>query len=495
VNKTKLFLSTSLLAFVFFSCKNNGQNGDVSLIEKKAMLTQEEFISIAYDNPKELSPKEIQAVIMMFEINLNKEILLSKDKPLSSYEAKEKYYLTLDGNKQIVSKSDVYPYKTIPDGTVPVYKYDMIQSKDTGFVYVSADERFPCVLAYVPKGNSNKKNISSVYTGMDIMLELSEKSLLNNIAYFNHLKDSLRESTLEKISIELDISISDAVYDKIRDYLIVEGEPAAKATTIPQLSGVLGCIVPLITTKWDQQQPYNYQLNAGCNEPVMPPYVSHYPAGCLVTAAAQVIAHIEPNMQVSKVDGGTITINWTQLKQTPFLLFGWSSDITTNELERIDMASGLFKDIFNGSSTIQGCDGSITNITNMRNYLNTKISTGAYTTGMNITTVKSSLDAMKIVLAGGENNTSPTTTKDSHAWILDGYAICTKGTNTVNSSSAATKALVNNYDLFLHANMGCSGTGDGYYYVNSNLTITFDAGYDDESNKYSFWFIPNLTNK
>jgi hypothetical protein len=493
MNKFVMFLSASLFVFVLFSCKNNGEyDSNVNTIDRKVSLTREEFISIAYDNPKELSKREVQFIIMMFEITLEKEILAKENVDnISLYEAKEKYYLSLDGNR-FISKSDAISNLSSNEA-IPIYRCDLIQKSDTGFVFVSADERFPCVLAYVPKGNLNKREMSSVYTGIDIMLELSEKSLLNNIAYFNHLKDSLRERTLEKISKELEISVSDATFDKVRDYLTVEGKPATKSSIIPRLSGLMGQINPLITTQWAQQQPYNYQLNTGCDELVMGNYVSHYPAGCLVTAAAQVIAHIEPSMQVTRVNGQTVTINWAQLKQTPSLLPGWFyTNVPTDIQNRIDMVSGLIKVIFTGSSTIQGCEGSSTNVANMLTYLNTKISTGEYTSGLNVTTVKSSLDAMKVVIAGGRNS-SGTTGKDSHAWILDGYAICSKVSNTTNTSDTI-KALVQNYDLFLHANMGWSGTGDGYYFVNSNLVVTFDTGdgYHYDSN---FWFIPNLTSK
>ncbi|GHT58228.1 hypothetical protein AGMMS50239_02390 [Bacteroidia bacterium] len=496
----KLFLSASLLAFVFFSCDNRqDDSNDVPTIEKKVTLTQEEFLSIAFDNPKELSEQDIQFVIKMFEITLNKEILVKNNLVNASYNAKEKYYLSLDGKKRFASKSEANSSEI-----VPIYRYDLIQNTDTGFVFVSADERFPSVLAYVPKGDLNKKDDASVFAGIEMMLELSEESLLNNIKYFNHLKDSLRDHTLEKISKELEINVSEVAYNKVRDNLIVEGKPATKSIVIPQLSGTLGQIGPLVTTKWGQGQPYNYQIAEGCDEFIMgTDYVSHYPAGCLVTAAAQVLAHIQPAMQVTRVNGQSVTINWSQLKQTPSIEPGWSyfSGVPASEQNRIDMVSGLIKHIFNGTSTTPNCDGSSTVLNSMWTCLNSKISMGSSASGMNVTTVKSSLDAMKIVLAGGVRNKG-TANAGSHAWIIDGYAICIKGVNTVISASSnvSTKELVNNYDLFLHANMGWEGTGDGYYYVNSNLTITFDPNVNlnnDGNYNYNsdFWFRPNLTSK
>jgi hypothetical protein len=161
MKKIKLFVSASLLAFVFFSCKNGGQDEPdyVRTTDKKVSLTQEEFMSIAYDNPKELSEHQVQLIIRMFEVTLEKEILAKGNADDMLYEAKDKYYLDLDGNR-VISKSDA---SSSSSETVPVYRYDMVQKNDTGFVFVSADERFPCVLAYVPKGNFNKKDMSSVY--------------------------------------------------------------------------------------------------------------------------------------------------------------------------------------------------------------------------------------------------------------------------------------------------------------------------------------------
>lgn len=74
-NLHTLIISIGLL-FIIVSCTDTYNNFEkYETNSTKLVLTPEEFVSIAYDDPKELSEKEITEIIIDFQ-NLNSATLL-----------------------------------------------------------------------------------------------------------------------------------------------------------------------------------------------------------------------------------------------------------------------------------------------------------------------------------------------------------------------------------------------------------------------------------
>lgn len=74
--KNKYFLCTLIASFLLLSCTDTdviGNFNDKNTENDKIILTPEEFISIAYDTPKEISDEEITNIISDFKNNIETE--------------------------------------------------------------------------------------------------------------------------------------------------------------------------------------------------------------------------------------------------------------------------------------------------------------------------------------------------------------------------------------------------------------------------------------
>ena len=73
-----------------------------------------------------------------------------------------------------------------------------------------------------------------------------------------------------------------------------------------------------------------------------------------------------------------------------------------------------------------------------------------------------SLQKAKLVWVG----VSDASKKASHAFVIDGFAYW----------RPQTRYLVKNFDFYFRANMGWAGSYDGFYLVNKDMSISFEAG-------------------
>lgn len=136
-----LFFVLSLLA----SCNDEeGLDLHNKPIESNSIvLSPDEYISIAYDNPRVITPDEAKQLALDFGVNRvqtrgNENIVV---KFRSSFNIEEK------GSNAVT--------RSVTDKSIllPVYEMEIVSDAGKGLAYVSADERVAKVMAYLPKVN------------------------------------------------------------------------------------------------------------------------------------------------------------------------------------------------------------------------------------------------------------------------------------------------------------------------------------------------------
>jgi hypothetical protein len=469
------------LAFV--SCGNDelGESHSLSSIRKFINLTTQEYASIAFDNPKELT--EIEAInIAESFIQAKKFVEAEKVETKSSsehvsFKVSSKYYYGKISSSGILTKSSFPKVNAV---NVPIYELTIIAGVDTGLVIVSGDERAQKVIAYIPKTNEEaRKKIP----GAKYLEELAKINLLDNIVAIKKLQDSLRIHTIEKIANKLDLDKNDVKFDEIKDYLSINDEPLSKFQPIQTPpSQVLSCVMPICLTSWDQTTPYNCQMPIGNIAGYSNP--TNYYTGCGVIALAQIMTFLEPSLIVNN-----ITMDWGSLKQSPNI---GNSD----PLEKRNMVGYLIRDIYNktGSFPAYNSSGYIigvgTYFTETENYIRLYANCSSLQ-NWNSDMVRNSLLAYRPVMTMGADSNG----NASHIFIVDGYLLCKLYYGAVSASvNTETKELVKLYDLYFHANLGWGGISNGYYLINKDTSVNFETA----SSTYgsgNLIILPNIAKK
>jgi hypothetical protein len=473
--KTKLMLFIFIL-IAFFSCDNSDVNKPDSLPQTSALvnLTAQEYASIAFDNPKELTETEVIGIAKSF-IKAKESVETEKLGTKSSVEntffkVLSKYYYGKDLSSGILTKSSSKSTDTVK---VPIYELTLVSGIDTGLVVVSGDERVQKVIAYIPKTNAKvRKNVS----GADYLEGLAKINLVENISEINHLKDSLRTTTLEKIANKIGIDKNNVKFEEVKDYISVNEEPLSKAKPIQTPpSQVLSYVLPMCKAQWDQQSPYNNNLPEGMIE-ILPGWdmQGHYPTGCAVIALAELMTILKPSI----TSYGT-TINWTYLLENSKIIepdYFNSGD----PADKRNMVANLVKDIYTrtGSGPEINAAGTITGVgtqeTACESYIKLYATCNSRQT-WNSDAVRNSILAIRPVMAMG-SGTKSDGTESRHSFLIDGYLLCKLyyGAMPV-SKSTNTKELVQLYDLYFHANFGWGSNSDGYYLINKDTSIDFET--------------------
>lgn len=465
--KNLIFLT--MFAGLLIACNENDiLQSEMPEDSKQIILSQEEAISIAYDNPKTLTASEILALVENFSTH-NKS---TKEKRETVASISKMFHIKFDSGKKTRDSSANID-------SIPIYEVKLVTDTTTGYAIVSADERSAGVLAYIEKGNHNKKN----ETGASMMLDLAEATTISEIMNVEKLKSTLREKTLNKIAKTL--GVDSIKYNEIKDLIKIKdekGETRSPAYDRP-LSSIQSYIMPVTKTEWSQNSPYNLLLPQSY-DPIFHSLM-HYPAGCGVIAAAQTLAVIAPSMNI----GDTLAIDWDYLKENTQI--NWDPYFG-GEREKAMMASALIKFIYNETNTTPVIDesyeygpyedttipcvkSSSTQTTNLLNFLKRYVSCGTFynkyapdplltTLNLNNSMFVGSKPCVAI-MGGVRAATDQTSEKGSHAWVIDGYAICTK----------TTREILKNFDLYFHANMGWDGTDSGFYKVNADTSIDFET--------------------
>lgn len=455
--KKLLYILPILILFVSCGKDETSVNRDEEELDSRIELSDKEFASIAFDSPEELTEDMAKNILINF-IKSERNGSLTRASSMPS--------ISLRG-KKVLQAANVYSKtrsSTAENNIIQssIYEFKISDGINEGLAIVSGDERSPALIAYIPKFDE-----IAYYecVGAQIMLKHANASHLSDIVYIEKLKDSLRSKTYVKISEKLNIPVENLTFEIIKDKIQIAGEVTTRGypvTTPP--TRIYSFVYPLITTKWDQNAPYNSKYpdivldkNTGAKGK---PY-----AGCVPLSIAQVFVYLE----VPGYKALGQTINWKILKATGKILATApqaTQDMVGNLLYEVGKNTGV--DYRYSSSNIH--NGTWTTFSTANSYANRIINTGA-SQNYNWTVVQNSLTAMEPVLIQGQG----------HGWILDGYAVCKK------SGTAGTSQ----YDTYVTTNFGWNGSWDGYYKLNDDYSVDFFGSYQTSQ----LMIVPNCRRK
>ena len=237
--KLKYYFLLVILA-LFTSCSNELGMQD-NLNDSKILLSSDEYISIAYDNPGIITSEEAKQLVLDFNpTGLQTRNNNVKIMAISTYNVSSS-----SGLKTRVGSTNLT--------TIPVYKIEFLSDEGKGVAYVPADERFAKIMAYLPKTDLKD---SVKYVDSKSMLYLSELSLLEDAKYYEKVKSKLRAKTLAKIAKTLNVKA--VRYDEIQDIIIVKDEILSRSGPPFPVGNPIGFAgLNCSSTEWNQDAPYN----------------------------------------------------------------------------------------------------------------------------------------------------------------------------------------------------------------------------------------------
>lgn len=442
------FFSLMLILFLA-GCSQNIENEGSEQSSKGVMnLTQEEFLSIAYDNPKDLNVNEVMTIASDF-LNAIKE----KEKVNGSSTRSINSDFTLN----VTSKSYFTPESTSSTRSelgeeikLPVYEVSVSSDKKLGIVYISADERNAEVITFIPQATQDKELF--VKSGSAFLVEWAKASAYERLVEAEKTRKELHDVTVAKISKQLGIDESEVTIDNIADKITVIGTRSAPISA--PTTQIVSMRSPLVKTEWSQDNPYNRSLPV----PNAPSTQAHVYTGCAVTAACQLMTAIKPSLTLS----GT-SIDWDYLSETPMIS-------ASAPQRKLDMLGKLHAWVFNQLDAMPQYDiygyhngtgvSANSQVWFYGNYFNHSEDYEAYDPDA----LLRSLNAGYPSLIRGQG----------HAWLVDGYIIAQKA--VAGSSISNRSVIVQYYDMFWHANLGWGGSANGYYKLKSNTHVDFESG-------------------
>lgn len=437
--KTKIMSCLVFISIVFFSCQENSNTEDENYNDT-IELSQEELLSILFNDSSELTENE---VVNILNIYLNNEIQTRQTQENFKIEKIKK------------SNANLYSQSRASKMNTSLYEIDIKNNLGDYTAIVSGDKRFPFVLAYFIKGNQKHEDAFSEI----LPLDYSKDILSNHIRYIELLKDSLGSSTLEKIAKATGIASKDIDLERIKDNITLKSEMNTRATIItnPPSDAIAGN-GPFVKVSWDCGMPYNQLMAQNCSDNWLWDY--RYPISSVVVATAEIMSFFKPSMNAS----GT-NIDWEYLCQKEEIhdTSDYFGSYTKDQDDKCMMIAKLMKYIGEECGVTYQCSSSSVNFNNVISFLNRY---GIYVNGggqnMNVTTLKASIDELRPVFIYGQ-----TSSGSGHWWIVDGYRtqVTTRG------------SFFPGFNVYIHANMGMGKSYTGYYLVDSNGSLTFDASF------------------
>ena len=476
-----------LMTGIVSSCQDEILNDSNSVVDEvNVKLSMEEAISIANDNPTVLSEDEILTIVNDFSSSLGSKTR-SAANPQISIAGKYRIGGIISSKSTRGNASD----------SVSVYEVCLNSGEKSGYALVSADSRSAGVLAYIEKGNFEKRDS----TGAGLLLKLAEATTVSEINKVERLKVELREKTLKKIATSL--GKSTVTYDEIKDLIEVNGVKsngvASRSTAYDEPLSQIVSLMPqdggaVLKTEWSQESPYNLLLPVSYDPTFH--METNYPMGCAIAAGVQTLAAIAPSMTIdgTEIDWELVT---QKAKLSYYPYFG-------GDKEEAMMVSKVVKDMYEGTETTPIIDedfvygiyddpsipcvkSSSTSVSKLLDYLKQYVSCGTYYNKYApdplLTTINTNRQMPCVAIMGGTRAATEQAEKGSHAWVIDGYAICTK----------TSREILQSYDLYFHANMGWGGQDNGFYKVNSDASIDFETTLGTYN--INFWEITEIHKK
>lgn len=486
MNLSSLALS---LLFVVACIKDNKENveEDVLSLNTKISLSTAEWMSIAYDNPKEISEEDIKTLLDNF---ISQEYVVPKNQTrtaghISSFHQSKQYSLVERMSIAATRSAEMSLYDI--DCTIREYEFDL--SGERHKAIVSTDERYPRVLAFMKIdeiSETARQDYCETIPGYDesqSILSLTYEAVYNHLCNIQAIRDSLRDETLLKISQELNTPIGSISYDNIKEDICISdnSNPSTRSYPIdfPTDQILSGCF-PLVEVAWGGYNSVTWDY--------MPYYweTKRVSASVAVTTILHILSFIQPTMTIpAKTYEGhgyksSMEVDWNLLTQTEHFL-------ATDSQRKIEMGGRLYRFIsdeigliYKGTApngyVIPNYETNYTNanfLTVLRKYIACD-----NVTAYNLNAILNSLGRARPVFL------------DSHeVWgdrlVIDGY-FKTRSTSGVNST-------------YLHLkfpnNVGNTSTTTGYYLVNADSSL--DIQYNNSCVSYSkdFKIIPECRRK
>lgn len=477
------------MTFVFtilfvFSCTDVGITDSVGVegVENsEIILTPEEFVSIAYDSPKELSREEVLNIIFDWQC-INKEIEIggfTRGSYMSKASIKKKYYIS-DSNNTIVESATARSH-ALEEINVPIFEVELLKnSGEKDFAIICGDERAPKVLFYANNYNSSfEMNVETRY-----LLELSKKSVLLDIEQVEQLKSEKRDFTLSKIAKELNMSKEQISYASIQDRITTTDNVFTRNNPVGGVdkptTGIVAFVNPMSKVTWSQEYPYNILMpKARVFDGNSGEYDGNHLVGCANVAIGTLLSIIKPAMIVPTNQ----SVDWDYVTSTGYIYLDEDYPEYSSPPELVSMITNLLAQIAEETNSTPAYEiktlidengnkyekkvitGTETTVSNTINYIRKRaIFSGDENTKFNIFTAKESLFDKKPVFLFGQGhfldnngNIVDEDNKPGHAWLIDGF-IVTKKTGQVAC------------DSYLSVNMGW-GTkiSKGYFDIGKNL--------------------------
>ena len=447
-----------LIGFFVTSCtddvNDNINNADIQ--SEKLILTPEEYVSIAYDNPTELSENDIRDIMNDFRY-INSEFRnqpLTKSLHASNISVVNKYYLA--DHDEVFEQNTT---RSVNSAVMRVPIYEVESSNDgysKDFAIICGDERAPKVLFYVCDYDFS----GEINPEMQYLMELAKRSAISDIELIENIRSEKRESTLDKVSKELNIPKKLITKDIIENRIISIQMP--------------------IDQVWDGRSVYTGNIDVGCAN----------------IGVATLFSIVKPSMVGVTASGRQILIDWDYLTSKEYLYIDEYDPVNSSPVRMVEMAGSLLRAIYIGTkskanrATVDGYDEDLNEIKvdaavstgtepqDLIDYLQTMVKYSG-TRKFDPNLAKQSLQNLKPVLLYGNghftdsNNNAikeePYNKNPGHAWVIDGYC-------TTKKSGQATD------DLYWSVNMGWGRYSFKVYFKTENsfkdCDVTFNYNAD-----------------
>lgn len=349
MQKNKYLTFILIAPFILLSCTDadidNGINNK-RIENNKIVLTPEENVSIAYDNPKELAEEEIRNVVFNFQNNINSgKGFTTRNSEVSKISIKKKFYITENNN--IIENVTNTRSTTSNELTVPIFEVELSSyNGEKSLAVVCGDERMPEVLFY----SENYCPDFEIDNGTRYLLELSKKNILSDIRQIEHIKSTKRDSTLNKIARQWNMPKEKVCYAAIKDQIVTADKISTRNNNPGNPIGgvdrpdlyVVGYVNPMSKVVWSQNAPYKSAMpkmmifdgNAG-------EFEGNIPVGCANVAIGMIFSIIKPNMFLDNNQ----KVDWDYATS-----FSYINNYSPQDL--IDMISGLLAQIAAGTMSV-----------------------------------------------------------------------------------------------------------------------------------------------
>lgn len=416
--KKKEFYFGVLLSCMTISCSQQEFSSDEQLIDGQVPkttleLSGSEYLSVCFTGNNELSESEALSILEDF---ISGQGTNTRNNDNHFFKLKNK---TIINSKKMTSRST-----DSKNDHITFYEFSMGDCQsEAGFAVVCGDKRFPHVLAFSDEASTEEVEPAQ------IMIKLAQNVAIKHISKIRFIEDSLRNSTLHKISKEMSIPIDEIDINNIESKIYITEVPEVNSRgqqiVNPGGGDLMAQISPLTSTKWNQDSPYNHFADfapQNLSDYFGESYKNHYPAGCVNIAIAQACAYLKPNTGLSN-------FSWTDASAVSF------SKNDTLSLASL-MVSRMIDAIAEGSGTTYSEKGGSTSTEKARNFIK---KWGLYmdnATDCTFQNIKSTLDALRLVYVTSDSRTVISSrayvSSGRHAWLIDEYQIRQKKLNKAN---------------------------------------------------------------